>query len=349
MKYSALRKAAFACTACVTLTTPAFASDACSTVSVTTAANVTVSDGKTYTARSHFQTKDTAALSIIDDAESFHAVEGPNAWIRNADGETLAPEATKSFALGHQFHALLLRFEDIVSNIEPFENIDFNGGPGGGEKGDLPFGGVVMRFAGEDGAFQGLRFLFPETAPIDVTFHDWRRTNKLMAPFHIRIDDQQRVFDYRYTDVAIKDRAPTWFFDKIDAPDLAPVQIHRLHRKLLAAHCLGDAGMMGDLTAPEITVVSRGGLFASSDRETRERFKEVFGRSDYQRYVDLKSPVIEVAESGDIGWAAVNVLAAGEDKESGAPFEMEWAWVMLVRKIDGVWLNAGNASNMKPQ
>ena len=45
--------------------------------------------------------------------------------------------------------------------------------------------------------------------------------------------------------------------------------------------------------------------------------------------------MIEVAESADIGWAI------------GEAFDGQWAWIILVRKIDGVWRNAGNASNLK--
>ena len=77
-----------------------------------------------------------------------------------------------------------------------------------------------------------------------------------------------------------------------------------------------------------------------------ERFTAVFDRLDYREYHDLRLPVVEVSESGDLGWIAVEVRAIGTDRESGDAFDNQWAWLMAVRKIDGRWLHAGNASNV---
>jgi hypothetical protein len=115
----------------------------------------------------------------------------------------------------------------------------------------------------------------------------------------------------------------------------------------MTAHCRGDAEMMARLTAPTGIVASRGEIFETTREQTLSRFASVFSRVDYTGYHDLKDPLVELANSRDIGWIVVNPLAEGRENESGELFSTQWAWVMLVRKLDGVWLNAGNASNLK--
>ncbi|NOX84222.1 MAG: nuclear transport factor 2 family protein [Alphaproteobacteria bacterium] len=324
----------------------AFASDACSTRMISTTADVVTSYGATYQTRSTYRATNAAVIEIIRDAASATAVEGPYAWTKNREGEKLSSATMKSFALGHQFHAFLLYFNDIARNIHPFTGVDFQGRTLDGITGDFPYGGKALLF-GKSSQPTGLRFEFPDTPPIDISFLDWRKQAGATLPHHIHINDGASEFDYRYSKIDITERSPLWFFDAIPAPAIDEVQIYRLHRKLLAAHCLGDADLMAKLTAPQIVIASRGDLFQSSDEETRTRFTSVFKSVDYTGYYDLAEPIIEVAESGDLGWAGVNVRAVGADKANGEAFDDQWAWVMLARKIDGVWRNAGNASNLK--
>jgi hypothetical protein len=117
---------------------------------------------------------------------------------------------------------------------------------------------------------------------------------------------------------------------------------------LLAAHCLGDAEMMANLSLPETVIANRGVVSRVTRETTSTRFKGAFERFDYTAYTDILPPAITVSESGDLGWAAVNVIAKGTDRVSGEPFEDQWAWIMMMQKIDGRWLHAGNASNRKP-
>ena len=106
-----------------------------------------------------------------------------------------------------------------------------------------------------------------------------------------------------------------------------------------------DADLMAELSAAEILIAGRGNLLWSSDNETRDRFKSVFQRVDYTEYHDIVLPVIEVSQAADIGWIGVNVRAIGSDISTGTAFDDQWAWIMLVKKIDDDWVHAGNASN----
>jgi len=110
---------------------------------------------------------------------------------------------------------------------------------------------------------------------------------------------------------------------------------------------MGDADLMAELSAPTVIGANRGELHETTNDDLRTRFGSLFEMLNYQVYDDLADPVIEVAESGDVGWIAVNVRAAGVVRETGASFDNEWSWIMTMRKIDGVWLHSGNASSVK--
>ncbi len=325
----------------------AWTSDACSNRAILTAADVTVSDGSTFKTESFFHSRDGAAIKHIDDDERITVVEGPLSWTRTGDSAAPGTEFHKNFALGHQFHALLLHFEEVASNTSYSENLQFLGNDHSAMSGDYPFGGRVHLIRGSDNDRPtGILFEFPETAPISVVFLDWQRPNGDWLPFHVQIDDGQRVFDYHFTNIDIGPKSPLWFFESVNAPDIDQVLVYRLHRKMLAAHCLGDARMMSDLSASNIVVANRGELQQTSNTEMRERFAAAFERFDYTGYHDLVTPIIKTSKGGDVGWIWVNVRALGLDRANGDSFDDRWAWAMIVEKIEGNWLHVGNASNI---
>lgn len=325
-----------------------WSSDACSTQAIHTFADVSVSDGSSFRTESFFQSKDVAAIRHFLDEEQIIAVEGPSSWVLSGDSAEAGTEFHKDSALGHQFHAYLLHFDEIVANVRQTSEIQFRGSTYRATSGDKPNGGVAHLIAGED-PDRPVGLLFDNDAvSIAFSFFDWRELGGESIPFHVQIDDGERIFDYRYSGIDLTPKSPLWFMNTLPAPEIDEVQVYRLHRKLLAAHCLGDADMMADLSAPNIVVASRGELMETSQEITRERFTSVFQRLDYTEYHDLAIPIIDVSSSGDIGWIGVNVRAVGKVIDSGDSFDDQWAWVMMVRKIDDVWVHAGNASNSLP-
>lgn len=323
----------------------AWSSDACSTRAIHTFADVSVSDGSSFSTESFFHSKDAAAIRHVLDEDQFIAIEGPSSWVKRGDSTEPGTEFHKDFALGHQFHAYLLHFDELVSNIRRTTEVQFRGSTYRAISGDKPNSGIAHLIAGDDPDRPVGLLLDNEDTSITFSFFDWRQLNGKSIPFHVQIDDGERIFDYRYSSIDLEPKSPLWFFDSLPAPEIDNVQVYRLHRKLLVAHCMGDADMMANLSAPNIIVASRGELLETSPAVTRERFTSVFQRVDYTEYHDLAMPVIEVSSSGDLGWIGVNVRAIGEVIESGESFDDQWAWVMMVRKIDDVWLHAGNASN----
>ncbi|MEO1250765.1 MAG: hypothetical protein AAFW81_00285 [Pseudomonadota bacterium] len=325
---------------------PVHASDACSPRAIETAASVSVSDGGAFETRSYFQSHENAAfVQIIDGAPRLTAIEGPVSWVRAGERFAAGTDFEKMFALGHQFHAMLLHFDEVMAT-ESDREIEFDNATRRARVGDYPYGGVAYLVQSEAaGEPRGMRFEFPDVPAIDVHFSDWRNVDGRLLPFEMRVDDGSRLFDYSYTEISIENRSPLWYADALGDVSFDEANIYRLHRKLLAAHCLGDADMIAALTAPDTIVADGGAVFEPTREDTRAQFLSLFEQLDYRRYVDLTTPEIEVAESGDIGWITVQVRPAGVTKNDAEPFDDQWAWVMMVRKIDGAWLNAGNASN----
>lgn len=324
----------------------AWPSDACSKRAVTAAADVIVSDGSSFKIESYFHSKDAAAIRHIRNPERMIVVEGPQSWVRQGDRSDPGTDFHKLFALGHQFHAFVLHLEELVTNVQRRDDILFDNETHRAVSGDYPYGGVVHLIQGDEETRPvGLLFEFPEDTVISVKFADWRDIDNVTLPFHLRIDDGERIFVYRYSDIDVTPRSPLWFFDTVSAPPIDNVQVYRLHRKLLAAHCLGDADMIAELSAPQVLTASRGELRQISNDAMRERFTSLFQTVNYAEYHDIEMPIIDLSTDSELGWIGVNVRANGSEIKTGASFTNQWAWIMLAKKIDDVWVHAGNASN----
>lgn len=321
--------------------------DACSTRAILASADVTVSDGSAFKIQSYFHSKEGAAIHHIRDDDQIIAVEGPLSWISVGDKSQLGTRFHKLFALGHQYHAFLLHFDELVTNPRVTERLDFRGNFHRARSGDYPYGGIVHLVEGnETGRPVGLLFEFPESAAITIAFSEWRKHEDAVMPFRIEIDDGERKFDYRYSSIEASPRPPLWFVETVRAPALDEVQAYRLHRTLLAAHCLGDAELISRLSGQHIVAATNGELQQVPNESIRHRFTSLFERLDYTEYHDIVMPIIEIAESSDLGWIGVNVRAVGFDIKDGVPFDNQWAWLMIIRKVDGHWLHVGNASNI---
>ena len=321
-------------------------SDACIGRSVVTAADVSVSDGTSFRTESFYQSPDRAAIRHIDDRDRLVAVEGPFGWAREGERTQTGPDFYKLFALGHQYHALLLEFESVVERIRTSDSVEFGGRRLAARSGSYPYGGTVHLVLGEEASRPaGMRFDFPEDTVIEARFLDWRVHEDSELPFHISIDDGERTFDYRYTDIRIATASPAWFAGAFSGPVPDEVGVYRLHRNLLAAHCVGDAARMAALSAPDVISANRGEIASTSNAELEERFASLFAALDYTEYHDLSDPVVEVSGDGTVAWIAVSTRGKGTVRATEQPFDDQWAWIMTARKIDGRWLHSANASS----
>lgn len=330
--------------------TGVFASDACRRAPLAAAAEVAVSDGTAFEAETWFAAAGDAAIAQVrDGVRSVNAVEGPFAWASENGEMRGGNDFTRLFALGHQFHAWWLYFDGLVAGAARETSATFGGETRAAREGAFPYGGSVALVPGDDPERpQGLRFAFPGDLVVEATFADWRTGDGRPLPWRVDIDDGERVFTYRYRVLAFGADAEAWWAGRPHAAWAAPeVEVHRLHRALLAAHCDGDAARMAALAAPEGRYLGQGAFDLLTPDDIRARFRGVFDRLDYHAYEDVEPPVIDVAASGDLAWATVEVRARGSVRASGEAFDDQWAWVMLARRVDGAWRNAGIAASRR--
>lgn len=331
----------------LTLVSAAHATDACSMRAIGASADVSVTDGSSFTIESYFRSRDYAAIRHFGERRRVTSVEGPFGWIGSGDKFRLGGDFEKIFALGHQFHAFILYFDDLTDNQRDSTGIEFLGAPHAARSGDYPYGGDVHLIAGDDPARPvGMVFDYPDIEPIEVSLDDWREIDGVELPFELAIHDRGKVFVYRYTSVDLSPHTELWFFDEIGGPAPDEVLALRLHRKLLAAHCLGDAEIMADLSNETIISADKGRRAKYDNSLMRERFTGLFKLLNYTEYHDLQQPFVEIAASGDLGWVIANVRSVGKQLSDDQAFDYEWAWIMLVRKVDGRWLNTGVASSV---
>lgn len=329
------------------LSVPLQADDACDASAIYSLADVTVSDGTSYQVEGFYKSRTRAAARFIREGGSLHVLEGPNVWVRTADGTQTAGDFQRDFTLGHHFHAFLMRFGELVDGTEPATAIEFADGLHTGMKGTRDTGGDVYLIEGDvPDQPLGLRYDVGDLK-IEITASDWREMGAESVPFALSIDDGERVFEYRYQTVDLGDQPLTWFYENVPSPDIPIVDVERLHRKTLIAHCLGDADMLAALTAPTATIANRGSVVETNPAEMATRFKRVFERRKYSAYIDTAQPTVSADNS--VGWVAVQVNAQGHNPANGQRFDEHWAWVMMAEKSDGKWLMAGNASNLRPQ
>lgn len=219
---------------------PSQASDNCAANVIRATADVSVSDGPGFSIESFFGGVDEAAIRFVDDNEQVIAVEGSWAWVSQNGAAQLGEDAHKVFALGHQFHALLLYFERLAIGVRQGSGISFGEVDRAAISGDYPYGGTMHLITGDDWRNpEGFVFDFPESPRIEVHFSDWRTLDDTVVPFRLQIDDGDRVFDYHYTEIDISQGTATWFHDQVAAPNIEVVVARRAAARGIPDDCDG--------------------------------------------------------------------------------------------------------------
>ncbi len=213
----------------------------CEAPVIHTAASVSASDGDGFETESFYQSKEAAAIRHIMDGEQTIAVEGPFGWVSRGGQFETGGDPLKAFALGHQFHAFLLHFDELVPAAQLSGELSFQGDTAEGTGGEFPYGGSVYLVGGAGRQPEGLRFEFPGTEPIEAVFSDWRETGGPPVPFHIRIDDGKAVFDYAFSVIELKQGSPSWFSNAVGTAGSEEVEDYRQRQRVRAGRCEAKA------------------------------------------------------------------------------------------------------------
>jgi hypothetical protein len=179
--------------------------------SVLTSANVSVSNGRTYVLETYYGGAMHAAVRQTRPSGEVNTstITGDRAFTSTAPDED-GGQMLRTIVLGHQFHALLLNFDAIHTNLRVGE-IEYAGERRATRDGDWPYGGVSHLVLGAT-PDRPTAFVFNYSgAPaIRVAFSDWREAGGGVLPFHIVIDDGSNRYDYSFTVIATDAAPPDW-------------------------------------------------------------------------------------------------------------------------------------------
>lgn len=158
---------------------------------VTAVADVTTSNGKTYRVETCFaDPKHLRTRFIYPDRSATFVIDGEAATTSENDrAPQPAGEREKSFAFGHNFHAIHYNFAKLVSDARRADR---------GWSGALIYGGQATSLVGKDGQVDGYRFDLPGTTPIELRYSDWREG---AVPYRLELTHAGVTYDYQYTKV----------------------------------------------------------------------------------------------------------------------------------------------------
>jgi hypothetical protein len=165
--------------------------------------------------------------------------EGPFAWLRQGERTGVGKDADKRFALGHQYHAMLLHFDEMMASAAPDGNIEFMDSIRTGRSGGYPNGGSASLVEGEqpDQPF-GLLLLLPEESPIEVTFGDWRLAEAgQVLPYRVEISHRDVVFTYEYQSIELAQADALDFHERYPSPEIEEVDLYRMKVAEAATRC----------------------------------------------------------------------------------------------------------------
>jgi hypothetical protein len=121
-----------------------------------------------------------------------------------------------------------------------------------------------------------------------------------------------------------------------------------MHEQVLEAHRQNNVEMWNSLEADTLTVASRGMLMQISLKDRLPNRRSYLQTTKFEKYEDLRPPIIKVSDDGSLAWLFAQVEVKGERELGGktVPFHDVWAWVELYERRNGKWLGTGNASNV---
>lgn len=124
-----------------------------------------------------------------------------------------------------------------------------------------------------------------------------------------------------------------------------------LHTQLIQAHLDGDVDSWMTIEADSFVSANGGQItFPSADQRRQQRTRYL-ANARFDRYRDVRDPIVRVSADGTLGWLIAEVEVAGtytNDDGSSEPIAVVWAWVELYERTAEGWKLVGNVSNSRP-
>lgn len=318
---------------------------------ISSQAEVTVSDGLTYKVNTVFHDNQRAIFQrVYKDRTVVQGVAGKYIWEFDGSVESEVSNFIGGLVLGHQFHAQILFFDKLHPSFEAPKNVKFKG------KNCL-----VITSKNEN---QNFKFYFEETQyplgfeiirenekNIIFEFNDWRTVADIRLPFQVLIDDGERKFNYSYQTISFNEGSILDF----KAPESVLTEEQKLlnhHRIIMDGHYFGQTNEMKKQQSETMIMVSEGEIYHIPGNQPDAMIDRIMSNRDYTTYDDLVRPIVQISGDGQLGWVIAQVSAKGirfdEDGNPKGPLEFVCTWIELYEKVDGQWRMKGNVSNFQP-
>jgi hypothetical protein len=173
---------------------------------IATRADVRVDDGREYVIETYYAgVADAVIRQTRPNGEiNTSVLSGEDAASDEAES---ALEMERTVVLGHQFHAILLNFDEIAISARDGETT-FAGETRRMREGYWPHGEGTARivYASAGAEPEALVFNFAGVPEITVTLADWRED----LPYRLTINDGSHTFDYTFTAIEQNAARPDW-------------------------------------------------------------------------------------------------------------------------------------------
>lgn len=316
---------------------------------ISTEAEVTVSDGTQYRVVTHYRSPGRAVFHReYPDRRVTMGIDGHYVWQYDGQQEQEIDAALAPVVRGHQAHAELL-FLPTLHDAHAPEPAEFD------EACDCMVqiyrtedrNAYRYRYDEDSGLPLGSTTALADGSTVEFSYLDWRETSGLYLPFHVRIADSRRTFDFHFTSIVLnqderaKYRAP---YEVLTEEQ----KLRRLHRLSMDAHLDSDASLMNDRWGEQVTIVTAGQIYTQSGADTAAEMTESLNSRRHEVYEDLEPVRIEVSRDGTLGTVTARVRAKGVRLDAAeTPFEFVSAWTSVYRKVEGEWRLVSNTSNFE--
>jgi len=316
---------------------------------ISSQAEVTVSDGLTYKTHTVFHDSQRAIFQrIYRDRSVVQGVEGKYVWSFDGTVEKEVSEFVGNVILGHQFHAQILFFDKLHPSLDTPKATEFNGQDCNVLTSENSGFKIYYKRAGYP---LGMEIIRKEEENIIFKFEDWRNVSDVVLPHLILIDDGSRTFEYKFKQIKFNSGSITEF----RAPEAVLTEEQKLlrhHRVIMDGHFFGFTADMKSQQSDSMNIVSDGEIYTVKGNQPEAMIDRIMATRDYTVYDDLIRPKIEISNDGSLGWVIAKIYAEGirydKNGKTTGPLEFTCSWIELYEKEGGRWKMKGNVSNFKP-
>ena len=318
---------------------------------ISTQANVTVSDGLTYQTHTLYHDPQRAIFKrTYADRTVVQGLEGKYVWTYDGTSEKEASAFIGKIILGHQFHAQILFLDKLHSLTDSLKTVEFNNKQCKAVSSNSD-GQYFEFYFQEEGRPLGFTIFNEEEDDIIFKFADWRKVAEVDLPFAVDIDDGKRIFQYKFTEIKFNEGSIADY----SAPDSLLTEEQKLlrcHRVIMDGHLFGITDGIKAQQADTMAMLNAGEIFMVEGRPPVAMIDRIMSNRDYFVYDDLIRPMVEVSEDGTLGWVIATLYANGirfdENGQPTDPIEFTCSWVELYEKVNRDWKLKGIASTFLP-